>query len=136
MPIFRFRMYRSAATITFTVLVLSACSGPRWEEIRSATLSADQLTLTVNLTFGEPDEDGTYCERITDKKVTESSSQVIIGVEVDQGICHRSLPWEEDITTSLGYRYPVQLKLKSPLTGRAVIDSTSHQRVRIIPSES
>ncbi|WP_329428911.1 hypothetical protein OG339_06790 [Streptosporangium sp. NBC_01495] len=85
--------------------------------------------MTVELTFGESDETGRPCERVTDTEVTESPSRVVIGVEVDAS-CRRSWPWEEELTNLVGRAHYVRLKLEKPLGGRTVVN-TGHEPVTI-----
>ncbi|MEU8201161.1 hypothetical protein [Streptosporangium sp. NPDC049046] len=89
--------------------------------------------MTVNLTFRPPDAEGEFCQQVKDTEVSETPSQVILGIQVDDNC--GSWPWENGYHPDIGYRYPVELKLRAPLAGRAVIDKETRQRVDIIPSE-
>ncbi|MET7330463.1 hypothetical protein [Nonomuraea sp. NPDC005650] len=118
------------------VLMLSGCATSSWEDIGGATLSADERTLTVDLLFGAPEGSPKLCERVTGTEVDESSSQVVIGILVEED-CPRQWPWEEPVFSNLvGYRHPVKFTLKRSLAGRTVINNTDGQRVRIYPEES
>ncbi|GAA3413774.1 hypothetical protein [Streptosporangium vulgare] len=127
----RFSKHLKAITLASAALALTACSAPHWEKIYFATLSADELTLTANVIFGKPDKDGTHCERVTGSEVFESSSKVIIKVQVSENSCPRPWPWENVATHSIGYLHPVQFKLKKPLAGRTVVDGTKHKKIQV-----
>ncbi|MFF3444141.1 hypothetical protein [Streptosporangium sp. NPDC002721] len=114
------------ASATFT---LTACGAPHWENIYFTTLSADELTLTANVIFGEPAADGTHCERVTRAEVSESSFKVIIRVQVSESACPHLWPWESVTTHSIGYLHPVRFQLKKPLAGRTVVDGTRHKKI-------
>jgi hypothetical protein len=123
------RAMLALACVAGTALGAAGCSSS-WE-IHRAQLSSDERTLTVQLVFGAPDSTGKFCERVTDTEVTESPSQVIVGVEVDAS-CRRSWPWEDEFTNLVGHVYPVPFELKQPLGERTVIDNEGHQPVTII----
>ncbi|MER5620461.1 hypothetical protein ABT061_05385 [Streptosporangium sp. NPDC002544] len=113
------------------MLLLTACgSQPSWQAISIATLSSDGLTLTVELLFGQPKPDGTYCEQVTDTDVLESSSQVVIGIQV-VNTCAAPFPWEQRNTFDVGYIFPVKLNLKKPLGERAVLEKENRWPVRV-----
>lgn len=116
--------------LTCAALVMTGCGASTWQDIHFATLSPDDRTLTVTLTFGAPDESGRTCERVTDTEVTESPSRVVIGVEVDDS-CRRSWPWEEGLTNMVGRAHLVQLKLKEPLGERIVVNNLSDEPVEV-----
>ncbi|MEV0423573.1 hypothetical protein [Streptosporangium canum] len=107
-------------------MTLTACGGPQWRDINAATLSKDERTLIVEVLVAIPEDAASQCEKVTDAEVNESPSQVIIGVEVSD-----DCPYTWGDTLSVGYVRFVKLKLKQPLSGRTVLDSTRHQRVRI-----
>ncbi|GAA2873700.1 hypothetical protein GCM10010517_34260 [Streptosporangium fragile] len=109
-----------------TTLALTACSGLQWQDINTATLSEDERTLTVELVLASPGDDDSQCERITDTEVSESPSQVIIGIQVGN-----SCPRPGKATLAVGYVRFVKLKLRQPLSGRTVLDNTRHRRVEI-----
>ncbi|MEO3797766.1 hypothetical protein ABGB14_46860 [Nonomuraea sp. B10E15] len=85
--------------------------------------------MTVELTFGAPDETGRPCERVTDTEVAESPSHVVVGVEVDAS-CRRSWPWEEEMSNMVGRAHYVELKLTEPLGERTVVN-TSNEPVTV-----
>ncbi|MFI7424110.1 hypothetical protein [Nonomuraea sp. NPDC049684] len=114
-------------------LTLSGCATSSWHEIGIAYLSADERTLTVDLTFGAPEGSPQLCERVTDTELDESSAQVVIGILVEKD-CPRPWPWEEPVYSNLiGYSHPVTFRLKRSLAGRIVIDNTDGRCVRIYP---
>ncbi|MGI5489352.1 hypothetical protein [Microtetraspora malaysiensis] len=118
-----------ALLVGTTSLAVTACGGPEWQGISTAMLSKDGRTLTVELTFSRPEVDKIQCEKVADTKIEESSSRVIVGVQV-QNDCPDS--WQN--TIAVGYVRCVDLKLKQPLGTRTVLDSVHHQRVRIYQS--
>ncbi|GAA4188102.1 hypothetical protein GCM10022252_22810 [Streptosporangium oxazolinicum] len=131
MKTIRFGTRPKAVAIASAALALTACSAPYWEKIYFTTLSADELTLTAKVIFGKPGKDGTHCERVTRAEVFESSSKVIIKVQVSESACPRPWPWEKVVTNSIGYLYPVQFKLKKPLAGRTVVDGTRNKKIEV-----
>lgn len=112
-----------------TILGAVGCSSP-WD-IHRAKLSSDERTLTVELSFGAPDSTGAFCEKITGKGVTESSSEVIVEIDVDAS-CRRSWPWEKKFTNLPAHVYPVPFKLANPLGERVVIDKNGRRPITII----
>ncbi|MFD9948951.1 hypothetical protein ACFWYW_52525 [Nonomuraea sp. NPDC059023] len=59
---------------------------------------------------------------VTNKQLSESRGQVVIGVEA-RDECEPLFPWEEGITTfAVGYRRELRFDLKNPLDGRQIID--------------
>lgn len=120
-----------AIALAFTALALTSCSTPYWEKIYFTTLSDDELTLTTNVIFGNPDKNSTPCERVTRAEISESSSKVIIRVQVSESACPQPWPWEKVTTHSIGYLHPVQFRLKKPLAGRTVVDGTSRRAIGV-----
>ncbi|MGW2153214.1 hypothetical protein [Nonomuraea sp. NPDC001699] len=114
---------------------LSGCATSSWQGIGSAKLSVDERTLTVDVIFGAPDGSPQLCDRVTDTELDESSSQVVIGILVEED-CPRQWPWEEPVYSNLvAYLHPVKFTLKRPLAGRTVINNTDGKHVRIYPGE-
>ncbi|WP_156080746.1 hypothetical protein [Microbispora rosea] len=112
-----------------TALAATACGGPEWQDMPSAMLSKDERTLTVELTFKRPENDKKQCQQVTERKVEESASQVVIGVQVQDDCPRPSKP-----TIAIGYVRRVTLHLKQPLGGRIVLENVHHRRVRIYRS--
>ena len=113
------------------VLALTACAKPTyWDQIITATLSPDGLTLTAELIGGKARADGTRCEEVASKEVDESSSQVIISIQMRDN-CAPIFPWEQKFHKLKGYSFNVDLHLQDPLAGRAVVDKKSRERVII-----
>jgi hypothetical protein len=127
----RFRTFSIAVVIAFAVLVLTACTA-EWEEVHLASLSADERTLTVDLIFRPPNAEGEFCQRVTNTEVSETPSEVIIGIQVDDNC--RSWPWENEYHQDIGNLYPVKLELQAPLAGRDLINKGTRQRVNITRS--
>ncbi|MGI5489350.1 hypothetical protein [Microtetraspora malaysiensis] len=89
--------------------------------------SADGLTLTVHLVLGRP----TSCEKVTDTAVQESTSQVLLGVQV-YDTCGPLLSWGTVADTLEGYPFSVNLKLQAPLAGRTLVDQATGQKIPIL----
>ncbi|MEV4378946.1 hypothetical protein [Streptosporangium sp. NPDC049644] len=122
-------------TLACAALMLTGCATSSWENIGGAKLSADERTLTVELILDAPSRFEKPCERVKDTEINESSSQVVIGIQVEKD-CPRQWPWEEPVFTNLvGHPYPVKFKLERPLAGRTVVNNTNGHRVRIYPEE-
>ncbi|MFI6801842.1 hypothetical protein [Streptosporangium canum] len=115
-----------ALLMGLAAMTLTACGGPQWQDINTATLSKDERTLIVEVLVAIPEDAASQCEKVTDAEVNESPSQVIIGVEVSD-----DCPYTWGDTLSVGYVRFVKLKLKQPLGGRTVLDNTRHRHVRI-----
>ncbi|MFJ2028978.1 hypothetical protein [Streptosporangium sp. NPDC087985] len=107
-------------------MTLTACGGPQWQDINTAALSKDERTLIVEVLLATPEDAASQCEKVTDTEIKESSSQVIIGIEVSNNCPHT---WND--TLAIGYVRFVKLELRQPLSGRTVLDNTRHQRVKI-----
>ncbi|WP_030904248.1 hypothetical protein [Streptosporangium amethystogenes] len=113
-------------------LALGACGRQAyWDQIAVATVSADELTITAEMTIGPPKADGTSCYEVVEKKVEEFTSQVIIGIQMRNN-CAPVFPWEQEVTTLVGYPLKVDLPLKAPLAGRSILDEKSGERVSVI----
>ncbi|MEV4184118.1 hypothetical protein AB0J28_22100 [Streptosporangium canum] len=116
------------------MLTLGACGGQAyWDQIPAVTVSAEELTLTAELTIGPPKVDGTSCYEVVNREVDESASKVTIGVQMRNN-CASFFPWEEERSNLAGYPLKVDLHLKTPLAGRSVLDKKSSERVTIIHS--
>lgn len=118
-----------ALLVAAALLTMTACSQAQWQQIQVATLSPDERTLTVEVSFGTPETRPRECERVTDTEVRESPSQVIIGVQV-HNTCSSPWPWEGD-TLSIAYVRRVSLQLRQPLAERTVLNNTGHDPVAI-----
>ncbi|MEV6987218.1 hypothetical protein AB0M95_38990 [Sphaerisporangium sp. NPDC051017] len=114
------------------VLALTACgSQPYWDRVNAATVSSDGLTLTAELEVGAPPEaDGTDCYQVVDKEVIESSSQVIIGIQMRDN-CASIFPWDRENSKQVSYSFNVDLKLHTPLAGRPVLNKEDKEPVVI-----
>jgi hypothetical protein len=113
------------------VLALTACGRqPYWDRILGVTVSADERTIVADLVIGPPKADGTSCYEVTNKVTEESTSQVIIGIELRNN-CEPLFPWERGISTMEGYPLKVELQLQAPLAGRIIVDRESGERVTI-----
>jgi hypothetical protein len=129
-----FRKTVLALLLTSQMPVLTACGGQAagWEPISSVTSSSDGLTLTAEITLGKPKADGKRCRRVVGTEAVESASQVIVGIQTrnfcDPGF---SFPWEEKPHTLVAYPFNVDLRLKTPLAGRQVLEKESQQRVKV-----
>ncbi|WP_433516894.1 hypothetical protein ACQP2T_15855 [Nonomuraea sp. CA-143628] len=116
---------------SLALLALTGCGGQeRWYPISSIKVSADQQTIVAELLFGDKREDGTFCEKVVDTKVTESASHVVIGVRVENP-CGSLFPWEERPAKDIGYAYPVQLHLTQPLAQRTVRDKSNDLKLPV-----
>ncbi|GAA3516030.1 hypothetical protein FHR32_007187 [Streptosporangium album] len=115
-----------ALLMGLAAMTLTACSGSQWQDINTATLSKDERTLTVEVLLATPEDNKLQCEKVTETEVNESSSQVIIGIQVSN-----NCPSSGNDTLAIGYVRFVKLKLRQPLSGRTVLDNTRHQRVKI-----
>lgn len=103
---------------------------PHWWWIASVRPSADGWTVTAELMLGRPKPDGTFCQRVTDKVVKETASQVTVGVQVYND-CASLLSWGTARDTAEGYPLTVDLRLRAPLAGRAVVEKDSGRRIPI-----
>jgi len=118
-------------TVAAICIALSTGCGQQahWYPIESAVVGADGRTITAIILTSEPAPDGTSCQVVTSKQVSETSNQVVIGVEA-RNECEPRFPWEEGIATlSIGYQREVRFDLKNPLNGRQIIDRATQQVV-------
>ncbi|WP_433212485.1 hypothetical protein [Microtetraspora malaysiensis] len=87
--------------------------------------SADGLTLTVHLVLRRP----TSCEKVTDTAVQESTSQVLLEIQM-YDTCSPLLSWGNVVADTLeGYPFSVNLKLQTPLAGRTLVDKATGQKI-------
>lgn len=114
--------------IAISVLAWTAhINRPYWPTILVVTRSDDDLTLTAHLTFGRP----ASCEKVTNTTVQESTSQVVLGVQV-YDTCSPLISWGGSVADSLdAYNFPVNLKLQAPLAERTLIDKATGQKIPI-----
>ncbi|MEV0590660.1 hypothetical protein [Nonomuraea cavernae] len=121
-----------ALAVVCVSLVVAGCSTSEWRNVKNVTLSPDGRTLTMQVMFSRPPSNPEPCERVADTIVEESASTVVIGVLVEEDICDRPWPWEEPTYSTLtGYPHPVQLRLKTPLGDRAVVNTAAEKPVAV-----
>ncbi|MFI6320139.1 hypothetical protein ACIBG8_21580 [Nonomuraea sp. NPDC050556] len=110
----------------------AGCSTSEWQQVKKVTLSPDGRLLTATVMFTRPASNPEQCERVADTSVKESSTQVVVGVLVEQDVCDRPWPWEEPTYEMLtGYPHPIPLRLKAPLGERVVVDSVTRKPLAV-----
>ncbi|MGP3912469.1 hypothetical protein [Nonomuraea sp. 10N515B] len=126
------RASRYLVAAVTVALALSSCGRqPAWFDIESATISPDGKTINATILTMRPDSQGNSCEEITGQTVSEYAAEVAIGIEVRDN-CEPLFPWEEGIdTTDFGHARTIQLRLKSPLGDRRLVDLATQQEVPI-----
>ncbi|MFD8527602.1 hypothetical protein ACFV0L_09340 [Streptosporangium canum] len=96
------------------------------------TPSPDGRTLTAKLMFSGQKADGTFCEQVRGVVVYESTSQISVDIQVFN-TCAPFVSWGRITTTDIGYPFDIDLRLRTPLAGRAVVDKESGQPINIVP---
>ncbi|MFI7143450.1 hypothetical protein ACIBO2_00930 [Nonomuraea sp. NPDC050022] len=121
-----------ALVVVGAVLVLNVrvnTSGHR--PVDALRVSADGRTLTAQVIVGPPQDDGTFCEQVTDTAVRESARDVAIGIEMRDD-CRPWLYWSgREVALDIGFRREVRVELRTPLGGRPVVDVATGSQVPI-----
>ncbi|MEV4184117.1 hypothetical protein AB0J28_22095 [Streptosporangium canum] len=94
------------------------------------TPSPDGRTLTAKLMFSGRKADGTFCEQVRGVEINESTSQVTVNIQVFD-TCMPLFSWGRITTTDIGYPFDIDLRLRTPLAGRAVVDKESGHPINI-----
>ncbi|MET8333334.1 hypothetical protein ABZV14_09610 [Streptosporangium canum] len=96
------------------------------------TPSPDGRTLTAKLMFSGRKADGAFCEQVRGVVVHESTSQISVDIQVFN-TCAPFVSWGRITTTDIGYPFDIDLRLRTPLAGQAVVDKESGQPINIVP---
>ncbi|MEW1845928.1 hypothetical protein AB0392_48940 [Nonomuraea angiospora] len=134
-----FTTRRRRLGIVFALLLLAALTAlfatahinkPRWEWIAQVKPLVDGRTLRAELLFSRPRPDGTFCERVVDTVVEETTAQVAVGVQI-YNECAPFLSWGRVRGSLVGHPYTVDLRLRAPLGGRLIVERESGRPIPI-----
>ncbi|NUW46512.1 hypothetical protein [Nonomuraea rhodomycinica] len=121
------------ALAAVSALLTAGCARQaHWYPIESAAVSTGGRTITAMIITGRPGPDGRFCVRVTDTEMSETSEQVVLGIEVRDD-CESIFPWEGGgVSTNFGFPRTYQFHLKEPLSRRRLVDQATRQEIAIL----